>query len=135
MKFIFGFFFIFLLFSCSQNKKNEEGKKNTIIKKTTREDTLNFPLDTAAVQKAEKPLPTIENKYGKQWDFCDCIKKKDSINKLFLTDLSDKQLDEILGSSDIIDQKCKSVFDYNVSSPEERVIHQKKIDDCMVLKK
>ena len=129
MKLVFCLLVLIVLFSCSQeNKKKEDSDKITPV--DIKKDSVNTLLDTSD-KKSPESLELIEKKYGKQWSFCACVKKKDSINKLLSRSLSEKQLDEILDASTTIDKKCKNLFNYDASNPKQRIRHLKKIEDCM----
>jgi hypothetical protein len=81
----------------------------------------------------EKSLVVIKEKYGYQWDFCDCIVKGDSLNKaLTKPNLSDKELDGLLKRFDEIDTKCQAfkIVDPN-RTPKERALHEKKVKKCL----
>jgi hypothetical protein len=75
----------------------------------------------------------IEKKYGEQWDFCDCVRKGDSLNKaLQRENLTDAEVDRLLQRFDYIDKKCQAfkITDPN-RTPAERIKHAKKVRDCL----
>ena len=75
----------------------------------------------------------IEGKYGDQWDFCDCVVKGDSLNKAISGGkLSDVAFDRLSKRFDEIELRCKvfKMQDPN-RTPEERFIHEKKVNDCL----
>ena len=71
----------------------------------------------------------IEKKFGEQWDFCTCVVLNDSIDKAVKAGNMD---DKLMERFDVVDQKCKSflVMD-NSRTPEERMLHDKKIQKCL----
>ena len=71
----------------------------------------------------------IEKKFGEQWDFCTCVVLNDSIDKAVKAGNMD---DKLMDRFDMVDQKCKSflVMD-NSRTPEERMLHDKKIQRCL----
>ena len=75
----------------------------------------------------------IEVKYGKQWDFCDCVKKNDSIDKLLKNQsLSDSELDKVLKRADEVENKCKILLtDLKSNKPSDRQRHQEKVKACL----
>ena len=78
-------------------------------------------------------VETMEVKYGEQWDFCDCVAKGDSLNKaISLGKLSDADFDRLSKRFDEIELRCKvfKMQDPN-RTPEERLIHEKKVNDCL----
>ncbi len=77
-------------------------------------------------------LKLIEQKYGEQWGFCDCVVKNDSINKAFTNPLTDDEFDKISERFDYIELRCKAFLYFNqVKTPEQRVIHQQKVNECL----
>lgn len=75
----------------------------------------------------------IEEKYGEQWDFCDCVVKGDSINKAFSeSNLPDAEFERLSKRFDVIDQKCQAfrIQDAN-RTPEQREMHEKKVKKCL----
>lgn len=78
-------------------------------------------------------LRTIEEKYGEQWDFCTCVVKNDSINKAFMRDdLSEEEFNNLFTRSEQIEQKCRAFLaSYQLSTPDARALHEKRIHDCL----
>ena len=74
----------------------------------------------------------IEKKYGKQWDFCDCIYKTDSVNKAIENSehLSDADITILFDRFEAIDLRCKALITGSHRTPEERKIHQRKVRKC-----
>lgn len=100
-------------------------------------DTTNInPIDTVAVDSAgyideEEALTTqIEEVYGEQWDFCDCVVKNDSVNKAIET-AGDDEFDALLERMDVIDQHCKEMLTTPNTTPEERDRHERKVRKCL----
>jgi hypothetical protein len=85
------FLYIFILtsvlfFGCSESVNSTKNATSNGIN-TKNVDTLN--------QQKEKDR--IVEKYGVQWDFCDCVKKNDSIDRLLKNKkLTDLELDAVL---------------------------------------
>jgi hypothetical protein len=75
----------------------------------------------------------IEEKFGTQWDFCDCVVKNDSINKVMsdLEGVSDEQVDIIFARWDIIDQHCKELTTAPNTTPDERSKYARKVKRCL----
>lgn len=75
----------------------------------------------------------IIKKYGQQWDFCDCVKKNDSIDKLLKNQtLSDSELDKVLKRADEVENKCKILLtDLKSNKPSDRQRHQEKVKECL----
>lgn len=86
--------------------------------------------DTAELQES---IAKIEEKYGEQWDFCDCVVKGDSINKAFSKpNLPDAEFERLSARFDVIDEKCQAfrIQDAN-RTPEQREQHEKKVRKCL----
>ena len=83
----------------------------------------------------------MEEKYNpekhccrKWWkDFCDCVKKNDSIDKLLKNNtLTDAELDNVLKSADEVENKCKLLLtDLKSNKPSDRERHREKVKDCL----
>lgn len=82
------------------------------------------------VDEKEETNNIIEQKYGKQWDFCDCAVKNDSINKAIET-AGDDEFDAILARMDVIESHCKELLTAPNTTPEERSKHRRKIRKCL----
>ncbi len=111
-----------LFFGCSEsvNSTKNESAKGINSKNI---DILN--------QQEEKNR--IVEKYGIQWDFCDCVKKNDSIDKLLKNNtLTDAELDNVLKSADEVENKCKLLLtDLKSNKPSDRERHREKVKDCL----
>ena len=84
-----------LFFGCSESVNSTKNATTNGIN-TKNIDTLN--------QQEEKDR--IVEKYGVQWDFCDCVKKNDSIDKLLKNQkLTESEIDAILLRTDEIEKK------------------------------
>jgi hypothetical protein len=120
-----GFFFLFilLLFSCSQNKA-ETTNETDLSNKKTNPNTSNSDFENTN---------RIEKKYGIQWDFCDCVKKNDSIDRILKQQkLSDIELEKILDRANEIERKCKVLLtDLKSNKPSDRAKHQEKVKACL----
>ena len=121
------FLYIFILtsvlfFGCSESVNSTKNASSNGIN-TKNVDTLN--------QQKEKDR--IVEKYGVQWDFCDCVKKNDSIDKLLKNQkLTESELDAILLRADEIEKKCKLLLtDLKSNKPSERQRHQEKVKACL----
>ncbi len=82
------------------------------------------------IYERENIRTVIEYKYGQQWDFCDCIVKNDSVNKLVET-ANEDQLSEILDYIDVIENHCKHVLTVPSNTPEERLAFKRKVNKCL----
>ena len=134
MKLYFVLLLVFISLSCSQDKK--ETTSNT---KTNIDSSLENPIDSSKVKivspetsEQDSQENRIVKKYGKQWDFCDCIKKTDSLNKQSQkTGLSDKELESILVEFDLIEKKCKSILSHSSHTPYQRKKHERRVKECL----
>ena len=92
--------------------------------------TVNQSVDSNELNVS---IAKIEEKYGEQWDFCDCVVKGDSLNKAFSKpNLPDKEFDRLSARFDEIDQKCQAFRIQDASrTPEQREKHERKVHKCM----
>lgn len=88
-------------------------------------DTGGYVNDTLAMQN------DIEEKYGVQWDFCDCVVKNDSIEKALEKAVDDAEIDKILVRMDEVDQHCKTMLTQPNTTPEQRDKHARKVRKCL----
>ena len=111
-----------LFFGCSESVNSTKNATANEIN-SNNVDTLN--------QQEEKDR--IVEKYGVQWDFCDCVKKNDSIDKLLKNQkLAESEIDAILLRTDEIEKKCKLLLtDLKSNKPSERQRHQEKVKACL----
>lgn len=139
MKKILFFSLTALLFSCSQPEDCAECTcgKNLNFKEESMDDALakaksggNQGIDTTELQES---IAKIEEKYGEQWDFCDCVVKGDSINKAFSTpNLPDAEFERLSKRFDEIDEKCQAFRIQDAArTPEQRELHEKKVRKCL----
>ncbi len=93
-------------------------------------NSVNQGVDTNELSAS---IAKIEEKYGEQWDFCDCVIKGDSINKAFSKpNLPDKEFDRLSARFDEIDIKCQAFRIQDASrTPEQRDKHEKKVRKCL----
>jgi len=127
---------------------------NQVIDDTTIDSTLINTIDT--IQIIEPTIDTIskladslvkdgyvdetvqlekviEEKYGKQWDFCDCVIKNDSINKAMsnLDGVSDEDVDKLFLRWDKIESHCMKLLTAPNKTPDERNRHARKVRKCL----
>lgn len=96
-----------------------------LIDTTTFVDTGGYVNDTLAMQNE------IEEKYGVQWDFCDCVVKNDSIEKALEKATEDAEIDLILVRMDEVDLHCKAMLAQPNTTPEQRDKHARKVRKCL----
>ncbi len=110
------------LFSCDST--NGTNSKNTGSSNESRPK-----IDT--IQRENKTR--IEKKYGAQWDFCDCVKKSDSLDKVLKkSTLSDEETEKLLLRADEVEKKCKLFLtDLQSKKPNDRAAHQAKVKACL----
>lgn len=136
-------FFFLSLFSCnseedknadiktdvSSNEKEEDD--DTSESDINSEDTINQIADVYEDEDQKESIEKIEEEYGKQWDFCTCVVKNDSVNKAIEGDASDADLDFLLERLDYLEVKCKGMLILPNATPDERDEHQKKVNNCL----
>lgn len=109
------------------------GKDLNVQQETLSEALERHEQGVAVDDELEKVVERMEEKYGEQWDFCDCVVKGDSLNKAIASGkLSDAAFDRLSKRFDEIELRCK-VFKLQDPSrtPEERLAHEKKVNDCL----
>ncbi len=140
-KFYVFFFLVFVLFSCHTKESCSECKACLMFENVERQtlgeaiqiNNLDTIKSTRNTDDLKKSMKVITEKYGEQWDFCNCVVKGDSLNKALNNEkLSDKELDKLLTRFDEIDKKCQAfkIIDPN-RTPKERAQHEKKVKKCL----
>lgn len=134
------YLFVLFLFlsSCSTNDVNVD--ENRIV--PSEMDSLSNQTISQAnsikkvtLQSEEKENHSkIENKYGKQLDFCACIQFSDSLNNAAQKELSDQQIEKLLNRWDEMEIKCKEITSTNHRTPQERKSHEQKVKKCLTEK-
>ncbi len=140
MKHIVKLFIVFILItitSCSSKDTNQgdlplEPIVDTIkVEKAPEQEMkeLQKKKDVVVNVDFKENKAKIEKKYGEQWDFCKCVVLNDSIDKAVKAGNVD---DKLMERFDEVDKRCKSflVMD-NSRTPEERMLHDKKIAKCL----
>lgn len=135
---------LLVMFSCNSTTEKEEETDNNLDTTLVEIDTTTIEIDTTSiladslqqagyVEETEEVEKEIEKKYGKQWDFCDCVVKNDSINKVFenADNLSDEEFDAAFARMDEIDNHCKELLTAPNKTPDERARHKRKVRKCL----
>ena len=130
------------LFSC--NSKSEKNVELVIIDTIEKVDIAEkidsnlSSIDSSAViaydtETADATIEKLEKTFGKQWDFCDCIHKTDSIQRAIESagDMSDDDFDNLMTRFEDIDQHCKTLIASPNTTPEERKRHERKVKKCL----
>lgn len=124
---------VFVLFSACNGDVDEKDdiiETDTITVDTAIVDTM--MLDTGQyVDETQETNDLIEEKYGEQWDFCDCVVKNDSIQKVVEEAGDDTDYDPIFARMDVIDMHCKEMLAMPNTTPEEREKHERKVRKCL----
>jgi len=134
-----------LLFSCNTTPAIDDTiKTDSIIAEVIDTITPIVEVDTTStladslvkdgyVEETKELSTVIEKKYGKQWDFCDCVVKNDSINKAMsnLDDVSDEDVDKLFLRWDVIESHCKELLTAPNTTPEERSKYKRKVKKCL----
>lgn len=133
MKYIFSLFLVLLSCSTKDTKSvvlpTVSAENDTAVNQSTSKPTN---LRKVTVQSEQKDLKSkIEQKYGKQLDFCSCIQFHDSLNNAAQKDLSDQQIEKLLNRWDEMETQCKELLNTNHRTPEERKSHEQKVRKCL----
>ena len=94
-------------------------------------DTSAFVDSAGYVDQEAEIANEIEEKFGEQWDFCDCVVKNDSVNKAIDFAETDEEFDKILARMDEIDSHCKEMLTTPNTTPDERKKHERKVRKCL----
>lgn len=138
MKLQFSLFLILscLLFSCNTDTPVTDDEPIVIDEDSTTEvivdglDTVKITYVSETVEK-ENIKKEIEEKFGKQWDFCDCVRKNDSISKVIDKMGDNDDYDPVFARMEEIDQHCKELLTAPNTTPDERAKYQKKVKKCL----
>lgn len=140
MKITLSILLLLLLISCSEKEHCADCADcglNLNVKDQSLGEALGDSKTTQATgidtTELKESIALIEEKYGEQWDFCNCVVKGDSINKAFSKpNLPDVEFDRLSDRFDEIDEKCQAfrVQDAN-RTPEQREQHEKKVRKCL----
>lgn len=94
-----------------------------------------YNLDTVDPKHRKEFLENmakIEEQFGEQWGFCECIVTNDSINKALSQDIPEAEFDKVLARMEYVDGKCKAFLVQSQNqTPEERYIHEEKVKKCL----
>ena len=123
-----------LVVACSgsgEGEGNDVDTTNIDTVDTNLVDSTLFMDDSGYVNEELETSNIIEAKYGVQWDFCDCVVKNDSINKVLEKAGDDADYDAILARMEVIDMHCKTMLTTPNTTPEEREAHERKVRKCI----
>ena len=127
ISFLFRFnFLLLLLYGCANENRDRQINTSNNSKSQLQEIL-------SSDSEKESTSERIEKKYGSQWDFCDCVRKNDSIDKLLKSEkLNDSELDKLLIRADYVDKKCKLFLtDLQSKKPSDRANHLLKVKACL----
>ncbi|MCT4560618.1 MAG: hypothetical protein N4A41_04495 [Crocinitomicaceae bacterium] len=117
--------------SVEEEVMTDEPAQEEVLAEVEKDLSKNVPLIEEGVDRDFKEnKKKIEKKYGNQWDFCRCVVANDSIDKVVKSgvDLDQKFMDRF----EEIDAKCKAFLVMNPNNtPEERQLHERKIQECL----
>jgi len=134
------FFLVLLFFACSEDhtcKECGDCGLSSYTEEESMEEALSRSKEGNAssvdTMELKESIAKIEEKYGEQWDFCDCVVKGDSINKAFAKkNLPDAEFDRLAKRFDVIDEKCQAFRIQEANrTPEQRDLHERKVRKCL----
>ncbi len=120
--------------SCGDSNSNSTSKIDKSLKDSIPEDiTAPIKKDTILSKTAEveSVKAKIEEKYGEQWEFCDCIVRNDSITDAFEKKLTTAQEEKLMARWEYVDTKCKEITINPATTPEDRTKHERKVKKCL----
>lgn len=139
-RYLYIFIFSFLLVtSCNSGiepieEKQVEELSIPLEEETVEEEDNENPVieEISSFKKAEEieNKKRIEKVYGKQWGFCECVIKSDSVN-IALMNADDDEFDKVMERSNYIDDKCKQMLTGPNGTPEERSAHKLRVQKCL----
>ncbi len=120
-----------LLSSCgnqpAKKKKPIKKEKTVVVQPLMVKDTM-INSKEEATDNHEK----IVQKYGEQWDFCNCVVKMDSITDAMENKkMTPAQEEKTFERWDFIETKCKEFLTFDQTNPDERAAHQRKVNKCL----
>ena len=126
---------LLFLFSCSHTDSKIDEKQSVPSEMDTLSNSVDPESNSAkkiTFQTEQKQIKSkIEQKYGKQLDFCSCIQFHDSLNNAAQKDLSDQQIEKLLYRWDEMEIQCKELVNTNHRTPEDRLKHERKVKKCL----
>ena len=131
---IYFFTCLLIIFSaCTQEETScqVDTSKDTVVTAIDKAIVADSASYISAKNETEDNKAAIEKKFGKQWDFCDCVKKNDSINKVIDKTPENANFDPIFARMEVIDKHCKELLTAPNSTPEERAIYERKVKKCL----
>ena len=139
-RYLYIFIFSFLLVtSCNSGiepieEEQVEELSIPLEEETVEEEDNENPVieEISSFKKAEEieNKKRIEKVYGKQWGFCECVIKSDSVN-IALMNADDDEFDKVMERSNYIDDKCKQMLTGPNATPEERSAHKLRVQKCL----
>lgn len=76
-------------------------------------------------------LLLFEEIQKEQWDFCDCVRKNDSITKVIDKMGDNDDYESVLDRMEEIDEHCKELLTVPNSNQDERQSHSQKVKECL----
>lgn len=83
------------------------------------------------LREQQENLAKITAKFGEQWDFCSCVVANDSINQAARKEMTEVQYERFMKRWDEIELRCKAFLTVPNTTPEERELHEAKVNRCL----
>jgi hypothetical protein len=141
IRLLFSIIGLCLLFSCSGTEELEqiEGEFTDSLQTIVDTSDIMYNVDTnqyiSKDKEKEEQKKEIIKKYGEQWDFCDCVRKNDSIQKAIEKGNDNTDYDKLFERMDVVETKCVEMLAAPNTTPEERQKHQERVKKCLKAKK
>lgn len=133
------FLTFFIISSCNSTTAVQEDKSDETSLNTESGGIESALISDTAPKKHEakeqkENLAKIEQKYGEQWGFCECVVVNDSIDQAVkkTTDFDTPEAEKLLNRFDYVSKKCQAFLGMDTNrTPEERQKHEKKVKRCL----
>jgi hypothetical protein len=142
MKSIYFSCVLFLACSCKSSVNDTENNEIKNENKVELIDSNKIDANTLSESQIPKGVKTnlqpnyvankikVEKIYGEQWDFCNCIRINDSLDRVVKQD--GEIGDAFMKRFEEADIHCKIFLGMNKNrTPAERAAHEKNVKDCL----
>jgi hypothetical protein len=136
MQKIMVFLFVSLVFGGCKNPESEECASDLkpdsleVVQEVNGDNLLNTNQSKSEKENQSNHLKIVE-KYGQQWDFCNCVRANDSINHASQGNLTESEATKLMQRWEEVEVKCKEFLTNPNRTPEQRKRHAQKVAKCL----